>query len=300
MNKIENFDIAIIGGGMVGASLALLLAEQKPNWQIALLEAQPFVAADQTQFQPSFDARSTAIAQGSVEILRELGVWENLAKHATAISQVHVSDAGHFMGGLIDASTYDLDAVGYVVPNAWIGRVLLAQLRTKTNIHLFAPVRVEKLIPQQAGAQLIVKSGDEVFELTTKGKLKADLEERNKEIAQLNEHVDQLRNENQNLITTVGLQEAELTDKEAQILAKQQELALIEAKIQELMISSKVSEADGYYARAQAVEEAANRTKLAPKKKKETYTEAIELYKKALSLGKEEAQAKITELEKKI
>jgi chromosome segregation ATPase len=131
-------------------------------------------------------------------------------------------------------------------------------------------------------------------------KLKADLEERNKEIAALNEHVDQLRNENQNLITTVGLQEAELNDKETQILAKQQELALIEAKIQELMISSKVSEADSYFARAQAVEEAANRTKLAPKKKKETLMEAVELYKKSLSLGKEEAQAKITELEKKV
>lgn len=131
-------------------------------------------------------------------------------------------------------------------------------------------------------------------------KLKSDLEERNKEIAALNEHVEQLRNENQNLITTVGLQEAELQDKEAQILAKQQELALIEAKIQELMIASKVSEADSYFARAQAVEEAANRTKLAPRKKKETLKEAIELYKKSLSLGKEEAQAKITELEKKI
>jgi len=131
-------------------------------------------------------------------------------------------------------------------------------------------------------------------------KLKADLEERNAEIAKLNEHVDQLRNENQNLITTVGMQEAELGDKEAQILAKQQELAFIEARIQELMISSKVSEADGYYARAQAVEEAANRTKLAPKKKKETLKEAVELYKKSLSLGKEEAQAKIAELEKKL
>lgn len=173
MNQ-KKFDIAIIGGGMVGASLALLLAEQKPNWQIALLEAQTFADVDQTQFQPSFDSRSTAIAQGSVEVLRELGVWENLAKHATVISQVHVSDAGHFMGGLIDASTYDLDAVGYVIPNAWIGRVLLAQLRTKTNIHLFAPVRVEKLIPQQAGAQLIVKSGDDAFELTTKLAVVAD------------------------------------------------------------------------------------------------------------------------------
>jgi 2-octaprenylphenol hydroxylase len=169
-----NYDIAIIGGGMVGASLALLINQQKPDWQIALLEAQPFADEGQAQYQPSFDARSTAIAQGSVEILRELGVWENVVQHATAISQVHVSDAGHFMGGLIDANTYDVDAVGYVIPNAWIGRVLLAQLHTKTNIHLFAPVRVEKLIPQQTGAQLIVKSSEKVFELITKLAVVAD------------------------------------------------------------------------------------------------------------------------------
>lgn len=168
------FDIAIIGGGMVGASLALLLAKQKTNWKIALLEVQPFADTDQSHYHPSFDARSTAIAQGSVEILRELGVWDNLVKHATAISQVHVSDAGHFMGGLIDASTYDLDAVGYVIPNAWIGRVLLAQLQTQKNIQLFAPVRVEKLIPLQEGAQLLVKSGEEIFDLTTKLAVVAD------------------------------------------------------------------------------------------------------------------------------
>ncbi len=131
-------------------------------------------------------------------------------------------------------------------------------------------------------------------------KLKADLEAKNVEIGKLQELVATMGNENRNLITTVGLQEAELNDKEEQIIGKQQELALIEAKIQELMISSKVSEADSYFARAQAVEEAANRTKLAPKKKKETLREAVELYKKALSLGKQEAQPKITELEKKI
>jgi chromosome segregation ATPase len=143
------------------------------------------------------------------------------------------------------------------------------------------------------------KGNANAFAATIK-KLRADLEERNKEIAALNEQVDLLKNENQNLITTVGLQEAELTDKEAQIVAKQQELALIEARIQEMMVQSKMSEADSYFARAQAIEEAANRTKLAPRKKKDTYKEAIELYKKALSLGKQEAQAKIAALEKKI
>jgi chromosome segregation ATPase len=131
-------------------------------------------------------------------------------------------------------------------------------------------------------------------------KLKADLESKTQEIASLQEQVDKYRNENQNLISTVSMQEAELSDKQAQIETKTQELALIEARVQELMIQSKMTEADAYFARAQAVEEAANRTKLAPKKKKETFKEAIELYKKALSMGKSEAQAKIDELEKRI
>jgi chromosome segregation ATPase len=143
------------------------------------------------------------------------------------------------------------------------------------------------------------KGNAATFSKTIK-KLKAELETKSTEIAGLQEQVEKYRNENQNLIQTISLQEAELTDKETQIRSKEEELALIEARIQELMIASKVSEADAYYARGEAVEEAANRTKLASKKKKQTYREAIDLYKKSLSLGKQEAQAKITALEKKI
>ncbi|MBX2967070.1 MAG: hypothetical protein KF845_13070 [Cyclobacteriaceae bacterium] len=131
-------------------------------------------------------------------------------------------------------------------------------------------------------------------------KLKSDLEAKTSEIASLQEQVEKYRNENQNLINLTELQSAEIADKEIQISAKEQELALIEARIQELMIQSKVSEADAYFARAQAVEEAANRTKLAPKKKKETLQEALELYRKSLSLGKQEAQAKIAEIQKRL
>jgi chromosome segregation ATPase len=131
-------------------------------------------------------------------------------------------------------------------------------------------------------------------------KLKADIEAKNAEILQLQEQVDKFRNENENLVSTVMLQSKEIDDQEAELQTKRQELALIEQHIQELMVQGKMNEADQYFARAEAVELAANRTKLAPKKKKETFREAIELYKKALSLGKSEAQAKITELEKRI
>lgn len=143
------------------------------------------------------------------------------------------------------------------------------------------------------------KANNNAYASTIK-KLKADLEKSNGEIVALRQRVEELGNLNENMKVTIDMQEAELNDKQSQIEEKTQELALIEARIQELMIQSKMSEADSYFARGEAVEEAANRTKLAPRKKKETYKEAMELYKKALSLGSDKAQAKITLLEKKI
>lgn len=130
--------------------------------------------------------------------------------------------------------------------------------------------------------------------------LKDELLIRADEIAKLEEQVNNYKSENKGLIQTVKVQQDALTDMHTQIAVKQQELSLLEAKVTELVDNFQVSEAEAFYARAKAVEEAANRTKLAPHKKKETYREALELYKKALSLGKAEAQEKITLLEKKV
>jgi chromosome segregation ATPase len=143
------------------------------------------------------------------------------------------------------------------------------------------------------------KANANAYAATVK-KLKEDLEKKNEQIMLLQKTVSELGSQNENMKITIDMQEAELNDKQAQIEAKQQELALIEARIQELMIQSKMNEGDQYFARGQAVEEAANRTKLAPRKKKETLKEALELYKKALSMGNDKAQAKVDELEKRL
>lgn len=131
-------------------------------------------------------------------------------------------------------------------------------------------------------------------------KLKAELVTKSQEVLLLQEEAEKVRNENQNLSETIRLQEEELTSKEDEIRTKEEELAASENKIQEMILNQKLTEADAYFKQAQAVEETANRTKLAPKKKKASIRQAIELYKKALSLGKQEAQAKITELEGKL
>ena len=136
--------------------------------------------------------------------------------------------------------------------------------------------------------------------LATIKRLKNDLAARTKEISDLQETVEGYKSENDQLLTMVELQTAELNDKSAEIERKKEELQLLDNRMQELMAQAQISEADAYFARAAAVEEAANRTKLAPKKKKETYMEAIELYKKSMALGNTEAEAKIKELESKI
>lgn len=131
-------------------------------------------------------------------------------------------------------------------------------------------------------------------------KLKKDLEKTNQEMIALQETVSKYRAENDNLALTVGLRDAEIRDKEEQIKLNQQELLTMETRVQELMVQSKVDEAESYFARAQLVEETAKRTKFAPRKKRASRQQALELYKMSLFLGKEEAQPKIAQLEDKL
>lgn len=123
-------DIAIVGGGMVGASLALLCAKTNPAWNIQLIEPHPFVE-NNNDYQPSFDARSTALAAGSMELLSHMDVWHELSSHVTLISKVHVSDKSYFPGQLMPEKEKPL---GAVIENAWLGRVLLKKVLKAKNI----------------------------------------------------------------------------------------------------------------------------------------------------------------------
>ncbi|NME69510.1 hypothetical protein [Flammeovirga aprica] len=131
-------------------------------------------------------------------------------------------------------------------------------------------------------------------------KLRQQLDQKTQEISDLKQQVDKYRTENKALIKTVDLQAKELSDKEIQIQKKKEELSLLENRIQELMVQAKKTEADAFYAQAEALEEAARRTKLAPKKKKATYAEALELYKKSFEAGRKDAYDKVQELSEKV
>lgn len=147
-------DIAIVGGGMVGAAMAALLSHVNRNWRITLFEHFAFPAPGKVAFQPSFDDRSTAIAKGSIELLQGMGLWQVLQQQATPIRQVHVSDRGHFGGSVIDAADLGMESVGAVVANAWLGQVLIQHLHSCDNIVLRAPAQVERIQPLVDGVRI--------------------------------------------------------------------------------------------------------------------------------------------------
>lgn len=127
--------------------------------------------------------------------------------------------------------------------------------------------------------------------------LKSEVQMRVDEIVKLEQEVSKYRAENESLLQEIKDKENEVNDINIKISEKQQELLLLESRIESMVNTFKVTEADAYYARARAVEEAAHRTRLAPIKKRETFKEALELYKHSLSLGKKEAKENITNLE---
>ena len=129
-------------------------------------------------------------------------------------------------------------------------------------------------------------------------RLKADLEKTTLALTTLEDEVKNARAENQRLTQTVSSRDSVITINEQALKEREDNLASMETQMQEMNVESKNFQADSYFNQAKALEEAANRTQFAPKKKKKARQEALELYKKALELGKDEAQAKVQELEK--
>ena len=155
---IKQFDVVIVGGGMVGASQAVALHHQFPSLSIAIIEPVPQSAA----FQPSYDGRSVALAWGSCQILDKYGIWSGLSQYAEPISSIHVSDRGHFGKARLSASEYQVPALGYVVEVVYIGKVLHERLNKADNVTWFCPNKLTAIEPINDGNRLTLDSGEQI------------------------------------------------------------------------------------------------------------------------------------------
>ncbi|MFI7915838.1 FAD-dependent monooxygenase [Acinetobacter baumannii] len=167
--------VIIVGGGMVGLSLSLMLA--KANIAVKLLEAVKYPNYDDQNVAPyhsSFDARNTALSRRSVQIYQKLGLWDALQQHATPILQVHITEQGSFGKARLIAEQEKVESFGQVIENAWLGRVLLTQVRQQPLIELIDGVQVTALTQDPEQVHIEAKRGDEVLKLESKLLITAD------------------------------------------------------------------------------------------------------------------------------
>lgn len=113
----ERYDIAIIGGGPVGSTLALALRDS--GLRICLLEAR--------DFSPSTDPRALALSYGTRLLLDRLGVWLRLPS-VSGIRTIHISQKGSFGRAKLQASELKVPELGYVLPYAYLQNALQAAL----------------------------------------------------------------------------------------------------------------------------------------------------------------------------
>ncbi|TBU97111.1 2-octaprenyl-6-methoxyphenyl hydroxylase [Phytopseudomonas dryadis] len=148
---MQRVNLAIIGGGLVGASLALALqgAARARGWQITLIE--PFAPGE--GYQPSYDARSTALSYGSRLIYEGIGLWPAIAERAEPIVRIHVSDRGRFAAARMSAAQEGVPALGYVVENAWLGHCLWQALDREV-IQWRCPAQVQRMEALDDGYRL--------------------------------------------------------------------------------------------------------------------------------------------------
>jgi len=151
----QPYDLAIVGGGLVGASLAAAL--RNSALRVAVIEA----FAPDSAAQPSFDERTTALGNASRRVFEAMGLWEALSAAAAPITDIHVSDAGRFGFSRLSAREFDQPALGYVVPNRVLGRALWDALQSCSSVTCFMPARLTAMHvePEQARLELQTASG---------------------------------------------------------------------------------------------------------------------------------------------
>ena len=165
---MAQYDVVIAGGAMAGATLALALNHLSQG-SLSIAVVEPYQVDHQAH--PDFDSRSIALSYGTVQILDSLHLWQSIAPVATPIKDIHVSDRGH--AGMTDIYSEELavDALGYVVELADVGRIYQQKLESEAAITMLCPESVSKVEREELQTTVELTSGHTI---TTKLLVAAD------------------------------------------------------------------------------------------------------------------------------
>jgi len=149
----QSCDIAIVGGGLAGASLAVALAPL--GYDIRVIEAVAYKAAE----QPSYDDRTLAINHASCRILSGIGLWESLEADATPIRKIFVTEMARPGRVVLDPAEMGLTEFGHVVEARRFGAAVTERLKQTDNIEVISPASVKDIEIGGPRTKLQLESG---------------------------------------------------------------------------------------------------------------------------------------------
>lgn len=161
------YDVVIVGGGLVGCSLAVALAGA--SRRVLLLEA--IVPRDGA---PAWDERCIGLNAASHRILEAVGAWHDIAPQAEPILSTHVSERGRFGSATFTAREAGLDALGFNTPMRAINDTLWKHARAAANVEIRCPARLERLEHTQDDVRVTVVAGGETQIVRSKLVVAAD------------------------------------------------------------------------------------------------------------------------------
>lgn len=153
-DRNDDFDVLIVGGGPVGLTLALALAQSAEGISIGLVDRRPLSVPR--------DARASAIAAGVRRVFEALGVWPAMAAEAQPILAMRITDSGE--GDIarplfltFEGEVAPGEAFAHMVPNRVSGKVLLDA--TEGRIEVIAPATITGLAEEEGRARLMLADG---------------------------------------------------------------------------------------------------------------------------------------------
>lgn len=168
MSTTPVYDLVIVGGGMVGASLALALGGR--GLRMALIEAH----APGDPGQSGYDDRAIALAYGTRRVFEAIGVWPALRGQVEPITDIHVSERGRFGLVRLSAREEGVPALGYVVTARELGAVLVERLHAIPDLDILAPARLVDFADDGGMVTLQVEQGGVMQTLSTRLLVAAD------------------------------------------------------------------------------------------------------------------------------
>lgn len=140
-NPITQQSVLIIGGGNVGLSFALLLADKGIKSTLLEKNTYPTINPDDDQDRQQFDSRNMALSRRTVQIYNSISfngkaLWDDLQSHACRIDEVKISEQGSFGKATLNKHAENVESFGQVMENAWLGKKLLLAVQNNPLITL--------------------------------------------------------------------------------------------------------------------------------------------------------------------